>query len=313
MVATERRSPRVVIAGGTGAIGSNLTTALLAQGFEVVILSRNPSARSDRAEEVSWDARSANGWARNLEGAVAVVNFVGKSLDCRHTPANKQAILDSRLDSVNALRQAINSVARGPDAWIQVSGVGYYGDAGDALCTEDAPKGEGFVADVVDTCENAFYESVRPETRAVALRLGIVLGGGAAGLEKLASLARWGLGGTVGSGRQYMSWVHMDDVVRAFIWSIQNDAIRGTYNVCTPNPETNADFMRALRAAVKAPWSPPVPAPLVRLGAAVIGTQPDLALDGQRAASDRIRDTGFTFRYPDLPTALENALRSDSK
>jgi len=294
-------------------IGSSLTTNLLARGFEVLILSRTPSARTDRAIEVDWDARSMGGWARHLEGATAIVNLVGKSLDCRHTATNRSLIVSSRVDAINALGQACKSASSPPSVWIQVSAVGYYGDAGETLCNEHTPKGSGFIADVVDTCEQNLSDAVSSHTRSVALRLGFVLGRGAAGLERLASLAKWGLGGTVGSGRQYMSWVHMDDVVNAFAWSVEKETIRGIYNVCTPNPDRNKDFMRTLRGVLGAPWSPPVPTPLVRLGAAILGTQADLALDSQRVSSARIVDTGFDFRYANLRLALQDALRSDPK
>lgn len=263
----------------------------------------------DDAVEVSWDGKSLGGWARHVDGAAAVINLVGKSLDCRHTTANKKLIRESRVDAINVLAKACVQAAAGPEVSIQVSAVGYYGDAGDVLCTESSPKGGGFIADVVELCETTFVGVAPPGVRKVMLRLGFVMGGDAAGLKKLASLARWGLGGTVGSGRQYMSWVHIDDVAEAFAFAVENQSVRGILNVVAPNPARNSEFMRALRSELGAPWSPPVPVPLVKIGAAILGTQADLALDSQRVSSARIVSLGFDFQHVELRSALEDALQ----
>lgn len=293
---------RVVIAGGTGFVGRALEAAIEERGGDVVVLTRSPR----RPNELAWDGRSAGAWASALDGAAAVVNLAGRSVNGRWTEANRREILDSRVNSVNALAEAIARCARPPRAWVQAGGKDIYGDTGDAVLDETAPAGRGFLQDVCVAWERAFEAAEAPGTRKTFLRIGVVLGRGGGPLAVLAGLTRAFLGSAIGSGRQYLSWIHMRDLVEMCAWGIDRDDVRGTYNATAPNPATNAAFMRALRHALRRPPAPRVPAFAARLGTAVLGTEASLLLEGNRVVPRRFLDQGFAFRFPDLDGALED-------
>ncbi|MEO7039597.1 MAG: TIGR01777 family oxidoreductase [Gemmatimonadaceae bacterium] len=299
---------RIVIAGGSGFIGSALSAHFHKRGHDVVVLTRNAKARDDGMREVSWNAHGVGAWAMELDGAVAVINLTGKSINCRHTDANRREIIESRVASVRAIGEAIGASASPPPVWIQSSAVGIYGNAGDALCDESAPHGKDFMADVCEQWEGALRAMTAPATRKVALRFGVVLGRDGGALEMLARLARLGLGGSVGSGRQYMSWIHLDDLVSIVDRAVGATSMKGPYNTANHVPETNAVFMKRLRHAVHRPWSPPAPAFAVEIGSFIIGTDPSLALHGQRCVPKRLDEEGFVFAHENLDVALKDLL-----
>ena len=298
---------RVVLAGGSGFLGRSLARALEARGYTPVILTRSPTPGA-AVREVAWDGRTVGPWRDELEGAVAVVNLAGRSVDCRYTPENRREILASRLDSVRVLGEALRGCATPPGVWVQAASLAILGDAGDTPRDDTAPPGEGFSPDVCRQWEAAFFEQRLPATRQVLLRIGFALGADGGALGPLARLARWGLGGTVGSGRQYVSWLHLEDLNALFLRTLEHPAMRGVYNATGPTPVTNAEFMRTLRHVLRRPWSPPVPAWAVRVGARLLGTEAELALSGRRGVPQRLLDEGFTFRHPDLERALEALL-----
>jgi uncharacterized protein (TIGR01777 family) len=192
--------------------------------------------------------------------------------------------------------------------WIQASAVGIYGNAGDALCDENAPHGSDFMADVCEQWEAALRAAITPATRRVVLRFGVVLGRNGGALPMLASLARWGLGGSVGNGRQYMSWIHLDDLIAVVERAMGDATMTGPYNAANHAPATNAVFMKRLRHVVHRPWSPPAPALAVTIGSYIIGTEPSLALHGQRCLPRRLDEEGFTFGHENLDEALRSLL-----
>lgn len=301
--------PRVILAGGSGFLGTALAGELVAGGYQVINLSRSPRNPSGSVTELPWDGRTVGEWARALDGAVAVVNLTGRSVDCRYTAANRRAIIESRVDSVRAIGIAINQCSQPPPAWIQAASLAIYGDAGDLICEEHAPIGEGFSVDVCQRWEAAVDQQVTPHTRKTILRIGFVLGPGGGALSKLARLARYGLGGTVGSGRQYISWLHIDDLNRIFRWAIEREDIFGTYNATGPHPVPNATFMRELRRSLGVPIGPPTPAFLVRVGSFLMSTEASLALTGRRCVPTQLTEQGFIFNYPVLKDALRNLLQ----
>jgi len=300
-------SSRIVIAGGSGFIGSALAAHFIAQGNDVVVLTRTARAREDGVREVAWNGRSFGPWATELDGAAAVINLTGKNINCRHTDKNRREIIASRVVSVRAIADAIGASVTPVPVWVQASAVGIYGNAGDALCDESAPHGSDFMADVCEQWEAAFRAALTPNTRRVVLRFGVVLGRDGGALPTLATLARWGLGGTVGSGRQYMSWIHRDDLV-SIVQRAITTPMSGPYNAANHVPETNAAFMKRLRSAVHRPWSPPAPALAVKIGAYIIGTEPSIALDGQRCVPRRLDEEGFAFGHEDLSQTLHELL-----
>ena len=294
---------RIVLAGGSGFVGQALAARLLADGYEVVVLSRG-GLRTKIGRIVSWDGSTQGDWASSLEDAAAVVNLTGKNINCRPTEANRREIVRSRAASVQAVGEAVRRCRRPPRVFVQTTAVGIYGDAGDKVCDESTPPGGGLVAEVCRQWEKAFDESPTPGVRRVVLRLGVVLGRAGGAFPPLARLARWFLGGAVGRGRQYVSWLHLADAVRIHCEAIEREEIEDVYVAASPQPVTNAQFMRALRAALGRPWSPPVPALAVRLGGWLTGIDAELALTGQRCVPRRLMAQGFAYEFGELRRAL---------
>jgi uncharacterized protein (TIGR01777 family) len=289
-------------------VGQALAGRLLADGYEVIVLSRG-AGRNIRGTVVSWDGATLGNWAKLLEDTLAVVNLTGKNINCRPTAANRREIIRSRVASVQIVGEAIRRCRRPPRVFVQTAAVGIYGDTGDTICDESTPGyplagGGGFLGDICRQWENAFDASPTPGVRRVVLRLGVVLGREGGAFPPLATLARWFLGGAVGRGRQYISWLHLADAVRMYRDSIDREDFQGIYVAASPQPATNAQFMRELRAALHRPWSPPVPALAVRLGGWLAGINAELALTGQRCAPRRLMEQGFAYEFPDLRRAL---------
>ncbi len=294
----------VVLAGGSGFLGRALSGELTRAGYEVVVLTRKARGGAAGVREAVWDGRGVGEWARLLEGAEAVVNLAGRSVNCRYTRRNRREIVESRVRSVEALGRAMRACARPPKVFVQVASLAIYGDAGPRVCCEDAPAGRGFSAETCVRWEQAFDALNLPATRKVLLRTGFVLGCAGGALSTLARLARCYLGGTVGGGRQYVSWLHVRDFTRIVLWCLGRGEAAGVYNATGPSPVTNAEFMCELRCALRRPWSPRTPAPLVRLGAFLMGTEAELALAGRRGLPDRLVEQGFKFMYTNLEAAL---------
>jgi uncharacterized protein len=292
---------RVILAGGRGFLGQSLATHLAAKGWQTITLTRSPR---DRADCHCWDGATVGAWAKQLDGARAIVNLTGRSVDCRYTAANRREIIDSRVNSVRALATALRQCQSPPPIWIQASSLAIYGDAGDRICPEDAPHGSGFSVDVCERWEDELRNQDLGSTRTVVLRIGFALAASGGALGRLAALTRLYLGGTVGNGRQYISWLHIADLNRIFEWCLDNDHAQGVYNATGPSPVTNAAFMAALRRALHRPWSPPAPSLVVRIGAYLMGTEASLALTGRRCIPQRLIDEGFGFHYTDLDRCL---------
>jgi uncharacterized protein (TIGR01777 family) len=298
--------PRIVLAGGSGFLGQLLSSILISKGYEVVVLGRAASQEAGRVHHVQWDGKTVGEWRKALDGVRAVVNLTGKNVNCRHTAENRRAIIDSRVNSVRVLGEAIARSVRPPEVFVQTAGTAIYGDAGDRWCDENAPPGNGFIADVSRAWEGAFEEVEAPGMRKSLFRLGPVLGPSGGLLEPLAHLTRWFLGGHVGSGQQFFSWIHIADLMRMFLCAIDRDDIAGVFNAVAPSPVTNAEFMRELRRALHRPWSPPVPAFAAKIGAWVMGTDATLALTGQRCTPTHFLESNLAFEFPNLREALAN-------
>ena len=297
---------RIVLAGGSGFLGRALAKELLARNYEIVVLTRSPRARNDGVNEILWDGKNSGEWIQFLDGAEAVVNLAGRSIQCRYTPENLRGLAASRVDSVRAIATAIGRVAQPPRVWAQAGAVGFYGDSKDRLCDENSPAGSDTLVGICQPWEAAFNSVMAPETRRVLLRIGFVLGRDGGALPVLAGLVKWFLGGTAGSGKQFISWIHVGDLSRMFIEAIERVELNCTFNAVGPNPVTNREFMRELRRALRRPWCPPAPEWSVKLGSRLMGTEPSLALVGCRVAPKRFLEAGFKFQFPELPGALKN-------
>src|SRR5882724_4912622 len=245
---------RIVLAGGSGFLGHALSKELLARNYEVIVLTRAPRMRADGVKEIQWDAEHVGEWIQFLDGAEAVINLAGRSVNCRHTPENLREIIDSRVNSVNAVGAGIYHVAQPPKVWVQAGAIGFYGDQKEKICDENLLPGNDTLAEVCKQWEGAFDLAKTPKTRKVLLRIGFVLGRDGGALPVLEKLTRWFLGGRVGSGKQFISWIHISDLMRAFVEAIEKENLSGAFNAVAPNPVTNKEFMRELRRALHRPW-----------------------------------------------------------
>lgn len=297
-----------MIAGGSGFLGTSLTRHLAA-GADVVVLSRTPPATGPW-RHVAWDARTPGAWISEIDGATGLVNLVGRTVDCIKTPDHCDEILRSRVEATRVLGVAVRAAARPPGVWVQMSTAHIYGDPPEVVCDEDSPPGSGLAPTVGRAWEAAFDEAAPVSVRRVVLRTSFVLGRGGGALTKLARLARFGLGGTVGSGRQGMSWIHELDMNRLFERGLCDESMQGVYVASAPTPVSNREFMRELRRAVGMPIGLPAMAWMVRVAAPLIlRTDPELALYGRYVVSRRLAEEGFAFRFPHLADALRDLFR----
>ena len=303
----------VVIAGGSGFLGVSLATHLAAGGRQVVVLSRTAPKVTGRWKHVAWDGRTLGDWKECLQAAAAVVNLVGRTVDCVKTPDHQDEILRSRVEATRVLGQAMRAVSAPPPVWVQISTAHIYGDPPVTVCTEASPLGCGFAPFVGREWESAFAASVLPEQRGVILRASFVIGrdrgAGAGAMGKLRMLARLGLGGRVASGRQGMSWIHEVDMNRIIEHAISDDRMRGMYIASAPDPVSQAEFMSKLRQAMGVPIGLPAFEWMVRLGAPrVMRTDPELAIYGRYVVPERLQKHGFGFQFPKLADAMKDLL-----
>jgi len=304
------KKEKIVITGGSGFLGGNLAQALLKSGYEVSIISRNPPKTNDGWKHVSWDAHSLGEWTSELDGATAIVNLAGRSVDCIKNPENCDEILRSRVETTQLIGQAIRQIKTPPPAWIQMSTAHIYGDPPNAVCTEDSPFGYGLAPFVGHAWENAYQEAALPNMRQVIFRTSFILGRSGGALPRLAFLARIGLGGKVGHGKQGISWLHEEDMNRLFIRAITDKSMTGVYIATAPNPVSNAEFMCQLRKALGVPIGLPSMPWMVKIGAPLLlQTDPELALYGRYCMSHRLKEEGFEFKYPAINTALQDIYR----
>jgi hypothetical protein len=297
---------KFVIAGGSGSVGRRVAGDLAQRNHEVVILtrSRRPEITHRQAE---WDGRTVGSWATELEGAV-LLNLAGELVDRRPTTRNIASLRRSRVEPTRALAHATAGLTTPPALWLQMSTLAIYGDAGQDIVDEQHPPADGppQMAGVARPWEAAAQRV--DAARLVVLRTGIVLDQGTPAFDRLTRLTRLGLGGRVGSGDQWTSWIHVDDFLRALRFVCDRQALDGIIHLTSPRPIQNRDMMRSLRAALHRPWSPPTPTPLVHLGALLLGSDPALALTGRRCVPRRLLDAGFEFEHPTFDDALADLL-----
>jgi uncharacterized protein len=294
---------KVIIAGGTGLIGKYLKEFLTFRGYRVIILSRSAAGNPDT---LIWDGINQGSWSQELNGAKAVINLSGKSINCRPTPANKTEILSSRIKPTLAIGEAIRSLSSPPDVWLNASAVGYYGDTGNRPVTEGAEPGNDFIADVCVQWEKAMFSTSLPSTRQVALRIGMVLSRQGGALPQLLRFARLGLGGTAGRGNQHIAWIHLHDLAAAIHFIISNGTIAGPVNIVSPQSPVNSGFMKKIRKSAGAWIGLPQPSFMLIPGAWVIGTNPDLVLNSSFVLPEVLKAKKFSFQYADLEEALDS-------
>ena len=307
---------RIIITGGAGLIGRALAVELARDKYEVVVLSRNPKAITDLpygVRSAPWDGKTAAGWGELVDGAEAIVHLAGENLagegffPRRWTPERKERILKSRLETGAAVVQAVQAAFAKPRALIQSSAVGAYGPRGDEEVGEDAPYGSDFLGTVAARWEASTAAVETLGVRRAIARTGVVLAAREGALPRMLLPFRLFVGGWFGSGRQWLSWIHLADEVAALRFLIENRAASGAFNLAAPRPLTGRDFGRAIGRAMRRPAFMPVPGFALRMAFGEVAT---VVLDGQRATPRRLSALGFQFRFPDAESALRDLLGS---
>jgi uncharacterized protein len=304
---------KVVIPGGSGQVGAMLSRAFLADGHEVVVLSR--SGRTGSARMVTWDAATLGAWVDELNGADVVINLAGRSVNCRYNATNRREIVDSRVKSTTVLGEAMAAVAKPPRVWLQSSTATIYAHRYDAPNDETAGLLGGTEANTPDTWrfsiavakawEEAANAADTPNTRKVLLRSAMTMSPDRHGVfDVLLGLVRRGLGGASGDGRQFVSWIHEADFVRAVYWLIDHE-LDGAVNLASPQPVPNAEFMRTLREAYRVRFGLPAAKWMIEVGAFVLRTESELILKSRRVVPGRLQASGFEFRHPDWASAAK--------
>lgn len=308
-------SKRVVIPGGSGFLGRALARRLVARGDQVAVLTRGQPGRREGIDFLHWDAASTGAWVEALDGAGAIVHLTGQRVDCRPTRTNIAELIRSRVQPVRLVGEAVRRSDVPPPVWVQAATLAIYGDTGDAVVTETTPVsgvGPPQMVQVALAWERAFRDATDGVDRTVLVRIGVAIGGDAdPASRRLATLARLGLGGAVAGGRQWMSWIALDDLLAGLVRAIDDPAMQGLYHLTSPAPARNRDVMAAFRTVLGRRVGLPAPAWITRLGAPLLGTDADLALTGRRAYPRRLLDEGFPFLHTDLEAVVRGVLADD--
>lgn len=312
---------KLILAGGSGFLGKALAQHFNALDWEVVVLTRHPVTSDPNIRQVFWDGEKIGDWTRELEGATSVVNLAGRSVDCRYTPANRRVILDSRVKPTLVLGEAIALCQQAPRVWLNASSATIYrhtlGPATDESSLDFTPTPavhDEFSLDVIRAWETAFNDASTPQTRKIALRTTMVLGHARNSVfPALRRLARCGLGGRMGTGRQFVSWLHQTDFCRAVEWLIAHEEVSGPVNIAAPIPLPNAEMMRLFRELSGVPFGLPATEWMLEIGAFILRTETELILKSRRVIPGKLLGGGFEFHFPIMRAALENLFNNPTK
>ena len=303
---------RIIVAGGSGFIGRLLTDRLVSGNNDVVVLTRSPGPAVQSMRQVRWDGHTLGEWARELEGARALINLAGRSVNCRYNERNRREILESRVDSTRVLGEAIARCSKPPPVWLNASTATIYKHTFDRQMDEATgeigatPEAkDAFSIQVARAWEEAFFDASMPATRKVALRTAMVFAASKGGVYRvLRGLTRWGLGGTIAGGRQYISWIHEADFYRAVEWLIDQDDFSGPVNVASPNQIQQREMMRIIRRELGVPFGLPATRRMLEVAAFVHRTEAELIIKSRRVAPGRLLEAGFQFLFPKMDDAV---------
>jgi uncharacterized protein (TIGR01777 family) len=317
------RRLRIVMPGGSGQVGRVLAAYLQERGHHVTVLTRGPYTA--RWQTVHWDGLTPGPWIQALEGADVCIHLSGRSVNCRATARNRKQLYDSRIGTTRLVGDAIGVLDNPPRVWLNASTATIYRHALDRDMDEAtgeigggewitkrrrAPAKWNWTIQLVKDWEAAFFEARTPGTRKVALRSSLVFGASPGSVfEVMSNLVRASLGGSQGNGRQYVSWIHEEDYARAIEFLIAHEQMEGPVNVTAPNPLPNREFMQALRDAWGIPNGIPAPAPLIRLGAIFLRTEPELVLKSRRVVPGGLLEAGYEFKFPAWSEAAQDLVR----
>ncbi|WP_367048187.1 TIGR01777 family oxidoreductase [Streptomyces sp. Je 1-332] len=307
---------KVVLAGGTGQVGAVLERSMTAAGHDVVVLTRSPV----RARQVAWDGRTSGPWVEEIDGSDVVINLAGRSVSCRYTDANLRDMMDSRVQSAEAVGEAIAAAAKPPQVWLQMSTATIYAHRIDAPHDEatgviggtetGVPDYWEYSVRIAKNWEHAQRAAATPHTRKIALRAAMVMSPDRGGVfDVLLRMVRLGLGGPVAGGAQYLSWIHDRDFVRAVEFLIAREDIAGPVNLAAPGPLPHRAFMHGLRAAAGVPVGLPATRWMAEVGAFVLRTDTELLLKSRRVIPGRLLEEGFTFEHGTWPDAATDLVR----
>ncbi|TXE15888.1 TIGR01777 family protein [Psychroserpens burtonensis] len=295
----------ITIAGGSGFLGQILEDYFTKKGDHVYILTRTVQRKND----IYWNAKDLEDWTTILEQTDVLINLTGKSVDCRYNEDNKQQILNSRIDSTHALGLAINLCEDPPEVWFNSSTATIYRHSTDLQMTKKMGEiGDDFSMNIAKSWEKAFYSITNPKTRKIALRTSIVMGKHGGATEPLKNLVKFGLGGKQASGNQKISWIHELDFARAIDFLIVNDALDGNFNLAVPTPTNNKTLMTSFRKVMNIPFGISHPEWLIKLGAKLIGTEPELVMKSRNVIPERLLENEFKFIHSDIEIALDNLI-----
>ncbi|HEV7743838.1 MAG TPA: TIGR01777 family oxidoreductase [Pyrinomonadaceae bacterium] len=307
---------KIVIPGGSGQVGTILARAFHQRGDDVVVLSRTQNSATPW-RTMKWDGESRGDWTAEFEGADVIINLAGQSVNCRYTEANRRVIVESRLKSTKVIGEVIAAAAIAPRLWLQASTATIYAHRYDAPNDEatgiiggsepNAPHTWRFSIDVATSWERIFNEAATPRTRKVLMRSAIIMSPDRDGpFDILLKLVKFGLAGTMGDGRQFVSWIHDVDFVRSVDWLIQHEEFSGPVNLAAPNPLPNSDFMKDLRQAAGMPFGLPATEWMLELGAFLLRSESELMLKSRRVVPRRMLESGFNFQFPTWPEAARD-------
>ena len=304
--------PRAVLAGGSGFLGRLLTGDLLKRGYDVAVLARRQGAEVAGVKQMGWDGKNPGPWMEALDGSTVLINLAGRSVDCRYHAANRRAIMDSRVDSTRVLGKAIQKCRRPPAVWLNSSTATIYkhsfdrpmDEAGEISATPEAK--DAFSIAVAQAWEAALAEADTPGTRKVALRTAMVLGRSGGVFPVLRRLVKFGLGGAMAGGRQYVSWIHETDFCEAIAWLIDREEMTGPVNVSAPNPVPNREMMQALRAVCDQRLGLPASGRMLDVGAWLLRTETELIIKSRRVVPGRLLSAAFAFRFPQIESAFRD-------
>ncbi len=305
---------KIIIAGGSGFIGKALSRQLLENGHQVIILSRSPHGGKEYAAGaagiVHWDGVSPDGWLEHMTDADAIVNLAGKNISAeRWTARTRQEILESRINAGKALVAALERAPERPRVLIQASATGYYGSRGDETLDESSAPGKGFLSQVCQKWEGSTKPAESLSIRRVIVRTAVVLGRSVGALEKMAAPFRMWAGGPLGTGKQWLSWIHLEDEVRALIFLIQNDHLSGVFNLSSPESQRMEEVSKAIGRSMGRPSWLPVPEFALKLALGEMAEE--MLLASARALPKRLLEARFSFTFPDIESALDNLLGKD--
>lgn len=303
------KADKIILAGGSGFLGQIIINHFYNTQTKLIVLTRSKNKTDKNVNYMNWDGANFGEWVKEIDETDVVINLTGKSVDCRYTEKNKKEIISSRVNATAIIGKAIQQSKNPPKLWMNASSATIYRHSEDkAMDDYSTDYGDGFSIDVCKQWENAFNNANTPKTRKIALRISMILGKDGGVWPVLSKLVKYGLGGKQGSGMQYISWMHDNDFLNAILWFIENEAAKGAYNLASPNPIVNKEFMKLMRNKFKIPFGLPSYSWMLEIGAFVIGTETELVLKSRRVISKRLLDEGFQFKYADVNDAMDNLI-----